>query len=187
MDKREFKTVDSERLMVFLRNVLRRQEDGWSDLVDLLPGCLIGTELVVHGERPREDLEDLALAVTRVLEGIYARRENPASQLDAVTPQEIADRLERLVPLLRNMRSAREVDLDLEHVLRQRDEHDAVLRSRETEGHDDAEARRLRQQMCQLAIRIDQLSEERERLAKSKRMVLESLVSLDGYLCIRRR
>ncbi|MBM3902557.1 MAG: hypothetical protein FJ379_10800 [Verrucomicrobia bacterium] len=108
-----FETINMKRLMMFLRNALGRGEDGWSDLVHLLPGCLVGTELVVRGQRPAEDLEDLGVAVRAVLEGIYTRRGNPASKLDAVSPHQLAGQLESLVRQLRDMRSPEEVSLDL--------------------------------------------------------------------------
>ena len=108
----EIKTVNTEFPMVLLRNALESPEDRWADLHQILPLCLGGTELVVRGDRPSNDLEDLGTGLRRVFEGIYKRRENPAVQLDTVTPEEVAARLERIIQLLRNMRSINEVELD---------------------------------------------------------------------------
>ncbi|MFM7819093.1 MAG: hypothetical protein ACKPGI_19275, partial [Verrucomicrobiota bacterium] len=175
-------------------NALGRGEEGWSDLVQLLPGCIVGTERGVHGQRPAEDLEDLGVAVRAVLEGIYTRRGNPASKLDAVSPHQLADQLESLVRQLRDMRSPEEVSLDLKEARGERAQLlealradcDAASRSQDPGGHDDTGSRRLQQRMGLLEDRLNALHEELERCGRWKAMVLGSLVNLDEHLCIRK-
>ena len=172
--------------MVLLRNALKSHEDRWADIHHVLPWCLLGTELLVRGDRPANDLEDLGTGIWKLVEGFYTRQENPTVQLDKVSPEEVADRLERLIRFLRNMRPESEVDLDLDKTTKQLDEIHKELDALETCDHDTHEVCRLREQGSLLVRQIGELHQEKEQREQWKSMVLNSLVNLDDYICIRK-
>ena len=184
--KKEYETVNLGGLMVFLRNALESHEDRWADLHHILPWCLGGTELLVRGDRPANDLEDLGAGVWKVFEGFYTRRENPTVQLDKLSPEEVADRLERLIRFLRNIRPGSEVDLDLDKTTKQLDEIHKELKALRTCDHDTYEVCRLREQGSLLLRQIEELHQEKQQREQWKLMVLDSLVNLDDYICIRK-
>ena len=184
--KKEYKTVGSERLMLLLRNAIESPEDRWADLHHILPWCLLGTELVVRGDRPANDLEDLGAGVWKVFEGFYKRRENPTVQLDKASPDEVADRLERLIQFLRNMRPEKEVDLDLDKTSNRLDEIYTELKALRTCEDDSPVVSGLQQQACLLSGLIKDLHQEKQQREQWKSMVLSALVNLDDYICIRK-
>ena len=182
----EFKTVNTEHTMVLLKTALKSPEDRWADLHHILPWCLGGTELVVRGDRPANDLEDLSTGIWKLVEGFYTRRENPTVQLDKVSPEEVADRLERLIRFLRNMRPESEVDLDLDKTTKRLDEIHKELEALRTCNDDSPEVSGLQQQACLLSGQIEKLRQEKQQREQWKSMVLKALVNLDDYICIRK-
>ena len=182
----EFKTVNTEHTMVLLKTALKSPEDRWADLHHILPWCLGGTELVVRGDRPANDLEDLSTGIWKLVEGFYTRRENPTVQLDKVSPEEVADRLERLIQFLRNMRPEKEVDLDLDKTSKRMDEIYTELKALITCEDDSPVVSGLQQQACLLSGLIKDLHQEKQQREQWKSMVLSALVNLDDYICIRK-
>ena len=182
----EFKTVNTEHTMVLLRTALKSPEDRWANLHHILPWCLGGTELLVRGDRPANDLEDLGTGIWKLVEGFYTRRENPTVQLDKVSPEEVADRLERLIRFLRNMRSESEVDLDFDKTKKRLDETHKELEALRTCNDDSPEVSGLQQQACLLSGQIEKLGQEKQQREQWKSMVLKALVNLDDYICIRK-
>lgn len=182
----EFKTVNTEHTMVLLKTALKSPEDRWADLHHILPWCLGGTELVVRGDRPANDLEDLSTGIWKLVEGFYTRRENPTVQLDKLSPEEVADRLERLIRFLRNMRPESEVDLDLDKTTKRLDEIHKELEALRTCNDDSPEVSGLQQQACLLSGQIEKLRQEKQQREQWKSMVLKALVNLDDYICIRK-
>ena len=182
----EFNTVNTEHTMVLLRNALKSPEDRWADLHHILPWCLGGTELLVRGDRPANDLEDLGAGVWKVFEGFYTRRENPTVQLDKLSPEEVVDRLERLIRFLRKMRPESEVDLDFDKTKKRLDETHKELEALRTRDHDTHEVCRLREQGSLLVRQIEKLREEKQQRDQWKSMVLKAMVNLDDYICIRK-
>ena len=182
----EFKAVNIEHTMVLLKTALKSPEDRWADLHHILPWCLGGTELVVRGDRPANDLEDLSTGIWKLVEGFYTRRENPTVQLDKVSPEEVADRLERLIRFLRNMRPESEVDLDLDKTTKRLDEIYKELKALRTCDDDSPEVSGLQQQACLLSRQKKELHQEKEQREQWKSMVLKALVNLDDYICIRK-
>ena len=182
----EFKAVNTEHTMVLLRNALKSPEDRWANLHHILPWCLGGTELLVRGDRPANDLEDLSTGIWKLVEGFYTRRENPTVQLDKVSPEEVADRLERLIRFLRNMRPESEVDLDFDKTKKRLDETHKELEDLRTCNDDSLEVSGLQQQACLLSGQIEKLRQEKQQREQWKSMVLKALVNLDDYICIRK-
>ena len=182
----EFKTINTEQTMVLLRNAIKSPEDRWADLHQILPWCLVGTELLVRGDRPSNDLEDLGTGIWKLVEGFYTRRENPTVQLDKVSPEEVADRLERLIRFLRNMRPESEVDLDFDKTQKRLDETRKELEALTTCNDDSPEVSGLQQQACLLSGQIEKLRQEKQQREQWKSMVLKALVNLDDYICIRK-
>ena len=182
----EFKTVNTEHTMVLLRTALKSPEDRWANLHHILPWCLGGTEFLVRGDRPANDLEDLGTGIWKLVEGFYTRRENPTVQLDKVSPEEVADRLERLIRFLRNMRPESEVDLDFDKTKKRLDETHKELEALRTCNDDSPEVSGLQQQACLLSGQIEKLRQEKHQREQWKSMVLKALVNLDDYICIRK-
>jgi hypothetical protein len=175
---------NTDQLMVFLRRALNSSEDNWGELASLLPWFLDGTNLVVdvRGDRPASDLDDLRSAFMKVLEGYYTRRENPSSQLVGIAPEEIAERLERRLHELRSMRSPTEVDFEIEKAHSQLGELLGELRK-----SCGAELSRVRdQQILLLQEKLGELYREKQSHEEWKARVLNSLINLDGYICIRK-
>ena len=166
--------------MVFLRRALNSSEDNWGELASLLPWCLDGTNLVVdvRGDRPASDLEDLRTALIKVFDGYNTRRENPSSQLVGIATEEIANRLERRLHELRSMRSPTEVDFEIEKIQRQLGE------LRKSCG--DELSRVQNQQILILHEKLVEMYREKQSHEEWKARVLESLVNLDDYVCIRK-
>jgi len=182
----EFKTVNTEHTMVLLRNALKSPEDRWANIHHILPWCLGGTEFFVRGDRPANDLEDLGTGIWKLVEGFYTRRENPTVQLDKVSAEEVADRLERLIRFLRNMRPESEVDLDFAKTKKRLDETHKELEALRACDDDALEVSGLHQQACLLSGQIEELHHEKQQREQWKSMVLRALVNLDDYICIRK-
>jgi hypothetical protein len=180
MGLNRFESKSTDRLMESLRSALNSSEGNWGELASLLPWFLDGTNLVVdvRGDRPAPDLEDLRTAFMKVFEGYYTRREDPSSQLVGIATEEIADRLERRLHELRSMRSPTEVDFEIEKTHRQLGE------LRKSCGE---ELSRVQdQQIMLLHEKLGELYREKQSREEWKARVLESLINLDDYVCIRK-
>lgn len=178
-----------ENLLKGIRNALEGSDGSWDALQYLLPWCALGRDLHLRVEGEGygpEELKILGTAYLKVLEGFYARREDPASQLGEVTPEEIASRLERMIEELRRMRSPREVAMDMEQTRRR---HDDLLLQVEQEGtpagRGFASHEKL-EELRQTEARLNQLHEEMRRRAEWPRRLLDSIIRLDSYICIRK-
>lgn len=178
-----------QKLLGGIRNALEESDGSWHALQYLLPWCALGRDLHLRVEGEGygpEELKILGTAYLKVLEGFYARREDPASQLREVTPEEIASRLESMIDELRRMRSPREVAMDMEQTRRR---HDDLLLQVELEGTPTGSgfaSHEKREELRQTEARLNQLHEEMRRRAEWPRRLLDSLINLESYICIRK-